>query len=50
MPQPADFGVFFSVSADICQRSPKLLLEVPRIAIGLDAESQQNPPGPKTLF
>jgi hypothetical protein len=39
MPQPADFGGVFSVPAAICQRSPKPLREVPRIANGLDAES-----------
>jgi hypothetical protein len=50
MPQPADFGGFFSVPSAICQRSPKPLCEVPRIAKGLDAELKQNPPDPKTLF
>jgi hypothetical protein len=44
MPQPADFGGFFSVPAAICQRSPKPLHKVPRIANGLDAELLQNPP------
>jgi hypothetical protein len=39
MPQPADFGGFFSVPSAICQRSPKPLRKVPRIAKGLDAES-----------
>jgi hypothetical protein len=39
MPQPADFGGFISVPAAICQRPPKPLCEVPRIANGLDAES-----------
>jgi hypothetical protein len=39
MPQPADFGGLFSVPAAICQWSPKLLREVPRIINGLDAES-----------
>jgi hypothetical protein len=38
MPQSADFGGFFSVPDAICQRSPKLLREVPRITKGLDAE------------
>jgi hypothetical protein len=38
MPQPADYGGFFSVLAAICQWSPKPLREVPRIANGLDAE------------
>jgi hypothetical protein len=37
MPQPADFGGFFSVPVAICQRSPKPLREVPRFAEGLDA-------------
>jgi hypothetical protein len=41
---------FFSVPAAICQRSPKPLHEVPRIANGLDAESKQNLLDPKTLF
>jgi hypothetical protein len=50
MPQPADFGGFFPVPFAICQRSPKQLREVPRIANGLDAESQQNLPDLKTLF
>jgi hypothetical protein len=50
MPQPADFGGFFFVPATICQRSPKPLREVPRIANGLDAKSYQNPKDPKTLF
>jgi hypothetical protein len=39
MPQPADFGGFFSVPSAISQWSPKPLREVPRIAKGLDAES-----------
>jgi hypothetical protein len=39
MPQPADFAGFFSVPSTKCQQSPKPLLEVPRIAKGLDAES-----------
>jgi hypothetical protein len=50
MPQPADFGGFFSGSSAICQWSPKPLREVPRIAKGLDAETYQNLPDPKTLF
>jgi hypothetical protein len=50
MQQPADFGGFFYVPAAICQRSPKPLCEVPRIANGLDAELYQNPPDSKTLF
>jgi hypothetical protein len=50
MLQPADFGGVFSVLSAICQRSPKQLHEVPRIANGLDAESKQNLPDPKTLF
>jgi hypothetical protein len=50
MPHPADFGGFFSVPSAICQQSPKLLREEPRTAKGLDAESYQNPPDPKTLF
>jgi hypothetical protein len=36
MPQPADF---FNVTSAICQRSPKPLRELPRIANGLDAVS-----------
>jgi hypothetical protein len=39
MPQPADFGGFFSVPSAIYKLSPKPLREVPRIAKGLDAES-----------
>jgi hypothetical protein len=39
MPQPADFGGFFSVLAAICQQSAKPLHKVPRITKGLDAES-----------
>jgi hypothetical protein len=39
MPQPADFGGFFSVPVAICQWLPKPLHEVPKIANGLDAES-----------
>jgi hypothetical protein len=38
MPQPADFGGFFSVPA-VIQQLPKPLREVPRIANELDAES-----------
>jgi hypothetical protein len=50
MSQPADFGRFFSVLSGICQRSPKPLHKVPRIANGLDAQSWQNPLDPKTCL
>jgi hypothetical protein len=50
MPQPSDFGGFFSVLSAICQRSPKPLRKVLRIANGLNAESQQDPPDLENLF
>jgi hypothetical protein len=61
MPKLADFGGFYynpasnllayhTATAAICQRSPQQLCEVPTLANGLDAESQQNPPDRESLF